>query len=190
MQVAVRVITRGGAGELSDPVVRRTLPTLPGSPPTLLNVTSLQAHSGTISWMPPNKPNGKIDSYQVTEHKLTDILTSNFQVIIEERLNNVWRDLGREEYHPSGTVAKQTLLSTNLKAYTDYRVTIAACNKLTYDKKSSHAACSKEHKAIKKFRTLIGLPGQPNEPKAIFRNSSIVELKWDKQFQVSWLYSL
>ena len=34
----VRVITRGGVGELSEPLVRRTNPSAPGSPPLDLNV--------------------------------------------------------------------------------------------------------------------------------------------------------
>ena len=38
----VRVITRGGVGELSEPLVRRTNPSAPGSPPMDLNVTSIQ----------------------------------------------------------------------------------------------------------------------------------------------------
>ena len=35
----VRVVTRGGVGELSDPLVRRTRPSAPGSPPMYLEVT-------------------------------------------------------------------------------------------------------------------------------------------------------
>ena len=34
----VRVITRGGVGELSEPLVRRTNPSAPGSPPLDLSV--------------------------------------------------------------------------------------------------------------------------------------------------------
>ena len=36
----VRVITRGGVGELSDPLVRRTNPSAPGSPPIYLEVSA------------------------------------------------------------------------------------------------------------------------------------------------------
>ena len=36
----VRVITHGGVGELSEPLVRRTKPSTPGSPPMHLNVTA------------------------------------------------------------------------------------------------------------------------------------------------------
>ena len=38
--------------------------------------------------------------------------------------------------------------------------------------------------SVKEFRTKVGRPGRPNEPVATFKNSSIVELKWDKDFQV------
>ena len=39
-QIMVRVITRGGVGELSDPLVKRTNPSAPGSPPMYLEVTA------------------------------------------------------------------------------------------------------------------------------------------------------
>ena len=91
-QIMVRVITRGGVGELSDPLVKRTNPAAPGSPPMYLEVTAqvtirpikhfrsdsnygieescskyltLQANSANFSWRPPTQPNGNIDSYKV-----------------------------------------------------------------------------------------------------------------------------
>ena len=73
---------------------------------------------------------------------------------------------------------------SDLKAFTDYRVTVAACNNLNRDQNIAHLACG-PNVAEKSFRTDVGKPGRPNEPTVTFKNSSIVELKWDKDFQVS-----
>ena len=61
----VRVITRGGEGELSDPIVKRTNPSAPGSLPNTLTATTM-SNSALASWLPPSIPNGAIDLYKVT----------------------------------------------------------------------------------------------------------------------------
>ena len=76
---------------------------------------------------------------------------------------------------------------TDLKAFTDYRVTVVACNKLELDQDtadSTHIVCGMDYPANQTFKTLVGRPGQPNELTAEQQNSSIVKLKWDRDFQV------
>ena len=61
----VRVVTRGGAGELSDPVVRRTNPSVPGSKPRNLRMVKTLSNSASIHWESPSVPNGRVDGYKV-----------------------------------------------------------------------------------------------------------------------------
>merc|ERR1719507_1008128 len=165
-KIMVRVITRGGVGELSEPLVRRTNPSAPGSPPMDLNVTSIQANSANFSWNPPTQPNGKIDKYKVN---------------IEEEFHNIWRQIGSPAW-VAGRTTNVSLHKSKLKAFTDYRVTVAACNNLILDQ-HIEPSCG-PNVAVRSFRTDVGEPGRPNEPVVTFKNSSIVELKWDKEFQL------
>ena len=76
---------------------------------------------------------------------------------------------------------------TDLKAFTDYRVTVVACNKLELDQDTSdstHIVCGMDYPANQTFKTLVGRPGQPNELKYRNQNSSVVKLMWDRDFQV------
>ena len=85
----------------------------------------------------------------------------------------------------SGIVTSYTW--TDLKAFTDYRVTVVACNKLELDQDTSdstHIVCGMDYPANKTFKTLVGRPGQPNELKYRNQNSSVVKLMWDRGFQV------
>jgi len=165
-KIMVRVITRGGVGELSDPLVKRTNPAAPGSPPMYLEVTA-QANSANFSWRPPTQPNGNIDSYKVN---------------IEEEFHNIWRQIGSGASKVAGDSTQMSWRQSKLKAFTDYRVTVAACNNLLLDQHSQHLACGPN--VLRSFRTDVGRPGKPNEPVVTFKNSSIVELKWDKEFQL------
>jgi len=166
-KIMVRVITRGGVGELSDPLVRRTNPSAPGSPPMYLEVTP-QANSANFSWRPPIQPNGNIDWYKVN---------------IEEEFHNIWRQIGDGSSKVAGDSTHVSWRQGKLKAFTDYRVTVAACNNLLLDQHIDHLACG-SNVAVRSFRTDVGRPGRPNEPVVTFKNSSIVELKWDKEFQL------
>ena len=100
----------------------------------------------------------------------------------EEEFHNIWRPIGEG---PNTVAGNSTHLSSwrqsKLKAFTNYRVTVAACNKLSQHKE--HPDCGPN--VVRLFRTDVGTPGRPNEPVVTFKNSSIVELKWDKKFQVS-----
>ena len=100
---------------------------------------------------------------------------------IEEETNNR-RHIGSATV--AGSSSHISWRQGKLKAFTDYRVTIAACNNLDLDQQVKHPVCGP--KAARSFRTAVGRPGKPNEPVVTFKNSSIVELKWDKEFQVSW----
>ena len=202
----VRVITRGGVGELSDPLVRRTNPSAPGSPPMYLEVTpqvtiqpinhllltllTRQANSANFSWRPPIQPNGNIDWYKVTSFPNDQTCwngtsSSSCQVNIEEEFHNIWRQIGDGSSKVAGDSTHVSWRQGKLKAFTDYRVTVAACNNLLLDQHIDHLACG-SNVAVRSFRTDVGRPGRPNEPVVTFKNSSIVELKWDKEFQVSW----
>ena len=99
---------------------------------------------------------------------------------MEEHLRGEWREIGRDQS------TKAFWKRRDLKAYTNYRISVIACNKLNVDDNGNgieHMACTAKG-SVKEFRTKVGRPGRPNEPVATFKNSSIVELKWDKDFQV------
>lgn len=172
----VRIITRGEGdgwmGELSDPVINRTNPSTPGSQPSQLVMEEIKDSEAKISWQPPLLANGPIDLYKIN---------------IEETLKNRWvrtdRDRRMSRRMSNTTDTMQTF--RNLKAYTEYRVTIVGCNKLTVDMKDTteHMTCS-DQEAESIFRTEAGKPNRPNELKVTFKNSSIVELRWDKDFQL------
>ena len=100
---------------------------------------------------------------------------------IEEEFHNIWRQIGEGSTKVAGHSTHVSWRQSSLKAFTDYRVTVAACNNLTH---INHLACG-PNVAVRSFRTDVGTPGKPNEPVITFKNSSIVELKWDKEFQVS-----
>ena len=102
---------------------------------------------------------------------------------IEEEFHNIWRQIGSPAW-VAGRTTNVSLHKSKLKAFTDYRVTVAACNNLVLDQHIEEA-CG-PNVAVRPFRTDVGEPGRPNEPVVTFKNSSIVELKWDKEFQVSW----
>ena len=104
---------------------------------------------------------------------------------IEEEFHNIWRQIGEGSTKVAGHSTHVSSRESNLKAFTDYRVTVAACNNLVLDQHIEHLACG-PNVAVRSFRTDVGRPGRPNEPVVTFKNSSIVELKWDKEFQVSW----
>ena len=83
----------------------------------------------------------------------------------------------------SGIVTSYTW--TDLKAFTNYRVSVVACNKLNLEtSESTRIVCGMEYPANQTFKTFAGRPGQPNEPKILNHNSSIVKLVWDRNFQV------
>ena len=101
-------------------------------------------------------------------------------MIVEEHLRGKWREIGRDQ--STNAFWKRR----DLKAYTSYRISVIACNKLNVDdngKGIEHMACTARG-AVIQFRTKVGRPGRPNEPVATFKNSSIVELNWDEDFQV------
>ena len=104
---------------------------------------------------------------------------------IEEEFHNIWRQIGSGASKVAGDSTQMSWRQSKLKAFTDYRVTVAACNNLLLDQHSQHLACGPN--VLRSFRTDVGRPGKPNEPVVTFKNSSIVELKWDKEFQVSWV---
>ena len=108
---------------------------------------------------------------------------------IEEEFHNIWRQIGEGSTKVAGHSTHVSWRQSSLKAFTDYRVTVAACNNLVLDQHIDHLACG-PNVAVRSFRTDVGTPGKPNEPVITFKNSSIVEVKWDKEFQVSWGDSL
>jgi hypothetical protein len=169
----VRMVTRAGEGELSDAAVNRTEPSVPGSAPALLTIKEVLSSSASLSWGPPHRPNGNIDQYQI---------------FLEEKLHNgngTWKEVGKKPTllsRESDQLVPLAWSVSGLKAYTSYRVSVAACNQLPVDGEEEHMACS-EHRAARVFRTKEGKPGQPNQPVVIFKNSSIVELKWNEDFQ-------
>ena len=63
-QIGVRVLTRGEPGELSDPVIKWTKPSSPGSEPRNLQIIPTNS-TAAVKWTPPTIPNGKINFYQV-----------------------------------------------------------------------------------------------------------------------------
>ena len=103
---------------------------------------------------------------------------------IEEEFHNIWRQIELIEVPGHSTNVSSHQNNLKLKAFTDYRVTVAACNNLVLDQ-HIEPSCG-TNVAVRSFRTDVGEPGRPNEPVVTFKNSSIVELKWDKEFQVSW----
>ena len=103
---------------------------------------------------------------------------------IEEEFHNIWRQIELIEVPGHSTNVSSRQNNLKLKAFTDYRVTVAACNNLVLDQ-HIEPSCG-TNVAVRSFRTDVGEPGRPNEPVVTFKNSSIVELKWDKEFQVSW----
>ena len=58
-------MTRDEAGERSDPVIGRTKPSLPESPPTDLSTKLITNTTTSVSWAPPLNPNGRVDFYKV-----------------------------------------------------------------------------------------------------------------------------
>ena len=71
----------------------------------------------------------------------------------------------------------------DLLAYTIYTVNITACNILV----SEHLDGCSEFSSSNTFMTKRGKPGKPNEPEIIFKNATIVDIKWDTNFQVKFL---
>jgi len=155
--IGVRVLTRDEAGERSDPVIGRTKPSLPESPPKDLNTNLITNTTASVSWAPPLNPNGRVDfyKYKYWANQKADVMAATLQT------SDTKLDL------------------TNLLSYTEYNFEIKACNYLDNEVEG----CSKKA-AKRSFRTKPGRPGQPKELKVVFTNATNVEIYWNTDFQL------
>lgn len=154
----VRVKTRGGMGEISDPSINQTKSSRPGSPPRKLVIPDIKANSAELSWEPPIKPNGPINNYEVAYWYLNS--------------NGV-------KFSKKVDVQNQTIELRDLFSYTEYNVSVRACSILSNKRKE----CGDEWVSTP-LVTPIGPPGQMNQPKVVFKNTSIVQVTWNDKFQV------
>lgn len=157
-KMGVRVITRGGMGEISDPSINQTKSTRPGSPPKNLVIPDIKANSAQLSWEPPIKPNGPISNYEIS----------------------YWYfDSKGEEIKKKVNVVNQTIELRDLYSYTEYNISVRACTILPNERKE----CGDQWVSTP-LVTPIGPPGQMKQPKVVFKNTSIVQVTWNDKFQV------
>jgi len=155
-KIGVRVLTRGEPGELSDPVIKWTKPSSPGSEPRNLQIIPTNS-TAAVKWTPPTIPNGKINFYQYKYWT-----KSESKGLVEWFVTNL---------------TKVELF--NLLPYTEYTMEITACNIL----EQNVPGCGKgEATAASTFMTKRGRPGQPIGPKVLFTNATNVEMRWDANF--------
>jgi len=155
-KTGVRVITRGGPGDLSDPITNKTKAAAPGSVPANLNITKIESDSASLSWSPPMKANGDIGHYEV---RYSFIDGDGENVTQTVTVNDTHVDL------------------TGLYSYTSYTVMVRGCTEC------AQCGCSRVW-AETPLVTRIGHPGRMKQPTVVFNNATMVSISWNKRFQL------
>lgn len=137
--VAVSVLTKSGEGLHSDPLYNTTFEGAPDTPPLNVTVSAVTNTSMKVSWLAPESMNGVLRYYEVFYNEHYERVENKLYVVLE-----------------------------NLKSYTNYSVSVAACT----------VSCSMKSEPVV-VRTEVGIPGTLVRPTVNFFNSSYVQVTWD-----------
>lgn len=158
-RITVSVVTKAGEGEHSDPIFARTSESKPDYAISAMEVYDITNNSFVIKWHPHNNTNG------IITHYIVRYSTSTESYVDSHNATGILK--------PSDTYFLN--ISENVKPYTEYSVSIEACNS---------AGCSKPS-TPKLITTEIGVPRQMNPPRVRLINSTFAVIAPDQNGELN-----
>ncbi|CCQ25647.1 protein-tyrosine-phosphatase [Caenorhabditis elegans] len=159
-----------GQGEFTEPMISKTIASIPLSSPTIVSAAATSSKSVEIRWKGPEqkKLNGVLTAYRINYFRLEDSKTANLESVeYDEDMDDSSSFLDRMSVVVPSDATSYVL--SDLLPYSSYEITVAASTMDGYGPESS----------IRVVKTLEDVPSAPRNFNAELTSATSVKLTWD-----------